>query len=68
MTNQNVAKPVRRHLVDRDPVNADDTSRALCVRGGTGKRVPAGRTPYRHGWTLDRAKVTCPKCLEWMHA
>lgn len=60
---------VIRHLVDEKPTDPCDPSGCLCVKGGDrkrGKKHPPG--VHTDGWTLDPARITCPNCLEWMHA
>lgn len=59
------------HYATERPEHRNDASVVLCVKAGDVKvrkvgRERAARKP--NGWTQDKARVTCPRCLEWMHA
>lgn len=64
-----VLRVKRYHFVDQKPKDRCDTSRVLCIRAGdckAGSWIP--RSERRDAWTLDPSKVTCPRCLEWLHS
>lgn len=42
---------------------------ALCQQArGVRRRSPENSLPYGHWYTAARPRVTCPECLDWLHA